>query len=98
MGDGPPSRTTISDLGGPWHPGGRKTSERVNKTIAALLQQEFDRFRTPTLDNAIEFGADVHSEKSIDKYRRLVLRYGPFEQKGPGTWKIDTQSENYAGD
>lgn len=81
--------TSVESLGGPWHPGSGKVAERTDLVIAALLQQEFDSFSTSTLDTAIEKIADVHSDQTVQKYRRLVIQNGPFSREGPGRFQMD---------
>jgi hypothetical protein len=80
--------TRFEDFGGPWMQGSGQVVDRTNYVIAALLQQEFTRFRTGTLDNAIEEFADVHSDQSIEKYRERVIRHGPFDRAAPGQFRI----------
>jgi len=76
------------DIGGPWHPGSGKVADRTDHAIAALLQQNFSKFPTDALDQGIEYGADVHSDGTIKKYRKLVTEHGPFERIGPGLWRV----------
>jgi hypothetical protein len=81
-------RTTIEDLGGPWHPGSGQVARRTNLVIAALCQQQFNEFGPGALRDAVNHAADVHSQKAVGEYMSRVTEHGPFEQVGPARWRI----------
>jgi hypothetical protein len=81
-------RKTIESLGGPWMEGSGVVVRRTNKTIAALLQQDFERFGVDQLTDAIRAIANVESDDTVRKYRERVIDYGPFEKTDGMLWEI----------
>lgn len=74
---------------GPWMEGDGAIPRKTNATIKALLAQDFTKFKTDTLDDAIEYVADVHAEDTIKEYRERVIKHGPFEMNGsPGIYEV----------
>lgn len=81
-----------------WMNGGGEVARKTNDTIDALLEwfekrQDVERITRKNIVDAINHIADVHSEGTVDRYVKKIVKHGPFERVDGNLYEVTTDAD-----